>query len=327
MHNFFKKLMAIGLALSFASPLTFVHAENFTYPLTGMEAKSQGDINHRPLAVMIDNHPAARFQAGISQADIIYEYQVEGPYTRYMAVFHSQQPDSIGPIRSARPYFVETASDLNAIYTHFGGSGEGNQAIKDKKVNNIDGMKVPESVIWRYYDTGKVAPHNAYASYDSLLTHSQKLKYSLENTKTLDIFEFYPEFTAPDGEDASSITVSFYQENISQFDYQEDTNSYIYTKDGNHQVDEYNQKDVSPRNIIIHKMNFEPLNANSGTYSLDQAGEGTADYFTAGKHIQIKWKKETGQPYQYFNTDGQPLKLNPGMTWIAFGKENTEIQY
>ena len=301
----------------------FVDASELTYPLSGLPAESQIETERRPLAVMLDNHPNARFQAGLSQADVVYEYQVEGPYTRYMAVFQSQQPEAIGPIRSARPYFVETASDLGAIYTHFGGSGEGNQKIADLKLNNIDGMKVAESVIWRFYDTGKEAPHNAYASYQSLSNFSQAQAY--ENESSVHPFEYNSEFTQPSGQPGQSVTIQFNGDNISQFDYKADSQTYAYTKDGSLQVDEYYQVGIEPTNIIVHKMDFQPLSASSGTYKVDLNGSGEAQYFTAGQSMTITWEKQEGQPFQYFDEAGQPLKLNPGMTWIALGKTDITV--
>ena len=85
-------------------------------PLTHEERDNEEQKNKKIFAVMLDNHDDARPQAQISKADIIYEYRVEGEFTRYMALFQSNFPENVGPVRSARPYFVQTAKEYNAIY-------------------------------------------------------------------------------------------------------------------------------------------------------------------------------------------------------------------
>lgn len=304
---------------------TTIHAQDLTYPFTGLPANSNEDTLRRPIAVMLDNHPKARYQAGLSQADLVYEFQVEGPYTRYMAIFQSQTPRAIGPIRSARPYFVETASDLGAIYTHFGGSPEGNQRIADLSLNDIDGMNVSSSTIWRYNDTGKFAPHNAYTSHQSLQKESQHKDFPIMVQTPSKAFNFAPNFTDIQGSPARKIQLSFNQNNISQFHYQADSQNYQYIKDGTVQVDETDQKPITPTNIIIHQVDYQPISPGGKTLTFQQKEQGTAQLFTAGSQQTIKWTNEKGQPYQYFTEEDQPLQLNPGMTWIAFANDKADI--
>ena len=105
--------------------------------------------NKRPFAVMLDNHPDARMQAGFREADMVFEMVVEGTYTRYMVLFHSKHPVNVGPIRSARKYFVDRMLEYDAIYTHFGGSSEATDYIAQNGYNDIDGMIVGSDTIWR----------------------------------------------------------------------------------------------------------------------------------------------------------------------------------
>ena len=87
---------------------------------------SAEEANLQPYAVMIDNHPDARPSSGLAAANLVFEVPVEGGMTRYMAVFDATTTvDQIGPVRSARPYFVELADALGAVYAHVGGSPDG----------------------------------------------------------------------------------------------------------------------------------------------------------------------------------------------------------
>ena len=92
--------------------------------------------NDRPIAVMIDNHNLAWPQAGLNQAYMVYEIIVEGGETRLMALFKGVDLEKIGPVRSARHYFIDYAMENDAIYVHFGQSPQAQTDIK-RRWNNI----------------------------------------------------------------------------------------------------------------------------------------------------------------------------------------------
>src|SRR5699024_3549017 len=69
-----------------------------TFPLTGIDTNET--IDNRIVGVMVNNHPDARPQSGLSQADMVFEILAEGHMTRFLALFHSEQPEQIGPVRS-----------------------------------------------------------------------------------------------------------------------------------------------------------------------------------------------------------------------------------
>jgi len=94
--------------------------------------------NRRPIAVMVENHPDARPQSGLSNASVVLEAIAEGGITRFMALLGSQNVEKIGPVRSARPYYVQFASGWKAIYAHAGGSEGGLAALATAPVVNLD---------------------------------------------------------------------------------------------------------------------------------------------------------------------------------------------
>ena len=73
---------------------------------------------HRPLGVMIENHEEARPQSGLSSADIVYEAVAEGGITRFLAVFYCQDAGVVGPVRSARTYFIDFISEGCFVAIH-----------------------------------------------------------------------------------------------------------------------------------------------------------------------------------------------------------------
>src|SRR3989344_6912600 len=92
----------------------------------------------RPLAVMVENHPDARPQSGLSEADIVYETLAEGGITRFLVLFQSRAANEIGSVRSARDYFAEIANEWGALYAHVGGSNEVIANLKKGIYENLD---------------------------------------------------------------------------------------------------------------------------------------------------------------------------------------------
>src|SRR6266849_304277 len=92
------------------------------WPLRGTTASDASATKRRPIVVKVANDSAARPQTGMAQADLILEIPVEGGITRYALVFHSQDPDRVGPVRSARQSDLNYISMLKAIVVHVGAS-------------------------------------------------------------------------------------------------------------------------------------------------------------------------------------------------------------
>ena len=111
----------------------------YTFPLTGIGAAEEPTT--RPIAVTINNHPDARPQSGISKADIVYEMLVEGDATRFLAIFQSNIPETIGPVRSARDYFIQLADGYDALYIAHGYSPDAHQMLNSGVVDHFNGMQ------------------------------------------------------------------------------------------------------------------------------------------------------------------------------------------
>src|SRR5690625_7813177 len=88
---------------------------------------------------MINNHPAARPQSGLSQADIVFEMLAEGNMTRFLAFFQSEQPEVVGPVRSAREYYFDLAEGYDALYVYHGAAKFINAMINDRYIVYLKG--------------------------------------------------------------------------------------------------------------------------------------------------------------------------------------------
>src|SRR2546426_7828324 len=120
-----------------------------------------------PLAVMVENHPDARPQSGLNQADLVYEAIAEGGITRYMAVYWSNEAARIQYVRSARIYYIQWAAELGAVYTHWGqvedpGPVDVWPVLARLDMRDLNGLFMGEEVGYR--DPDRVAPHNVFTS-------------------------------------------------------------------------------------------------------------------------------------------------------------------
>lgn len=289
-------------------------------PLSGLFTE-EVKVNRRPIAVMFDNHNGARWQSGLKDAEIVYEFLVEAPYTRYMGIYLINDPQSIGPIRSARPYFITTALEYDAVYVHVGGSEQAKSDIKTLKIADIDGLSSSNKVFWR--KTHKKMPHNTYSSMEALRATQEERKYKLTGEYTP--FKFTEDEADIEGSTANIVTIRYMKNNTTEYDYDIDKKIYTRKKDGKLHVDEIDETPIIAKNIIIQEAKTKVLD-KEGRLEIGLVGEGQGKYITNGNVMEIKWvKKSRNDKTLYYNLEGEEIILNPGVTWIQVVNTKTEI--
>ncbi len=297
--------------------------EGIPSPISGLYAL-ETKINRRPVAVMFDNHPGARWQSGLSQAEIVYEFLVEAPYTRYMGIYLINEPELIGPIRSSRPYFITTLLEYDPIYVRVGGSPQAKKDIVQLKVADIDGLSSSNKVFWKNKNVGKKAPHNTYTSMEIIRKTGEERKYKLYGE--YEGFKFQEEDKDIEGTDANEITINYFKNNKTTYKYNSEEKLYYREKDGKSHIDELDNSPITAKNIIIQEANTKIID-NEGRLDIDLIGEGAGKYITNGKAIDINWsKKSRGGKTKFFNKNGEEIVLNPGITWIQIVKTNPDIE-
>ncbi|WP_425446102.1 DUF3048 domain-containing protein [Dethiothermospora halolimnae] len=292
-------------------------------PLSGLYAKEE-KVNRRPVAVMIDNHPRARWQAGISQAEIVYEFPVEGTYTRYMAIFLINDPSHIGPIRSSRPYFVSSLLEYDPVYVRVGGSEAAKRDVRNLNVADIDGLSSSKAVFKRYYKTNKKAPNNMYSTMDIIRKTQKERGYKL--TGDYKGFKFYDKDTDIVGNSAKDVVIRYNKDNTTEYKYDNKEKIYKRYKDGKLHIDELDNKTLKVKNILIQKAKTTVIDSE-GRLAIDIIGSGKGKYITNGSIVDITWKKKTRRSKTiYYDKEGTELKLNPGITWIQVLPNNGQIE-
>lgn len=283
-------------------------------PLDGLSYYPE-DLAKRPVAVSIDNHPRARWQAGISQAEIVYEVEVEHPYTRYLCIFLAKEPDQVGPVRSARPYIIYYALENDGIFVHVGGSQDAFAEIKRLSVADVDGLY--SGAMWRYNDTGKYAPHNMYTTLASIRKEAER--YGYRSDSKYEGYSFNEKDTllteSFEAGSAKEVNIVYNAYNTTDYIYDEESSLYLRFKDKEDHLDELDKKQVSAKNILVIEASKSVLD-NEGRLFIGTIGQGKGTYITNGQSIPITWEKADEKSRLYFYADSEELKLNPGNTWI-----------
>ncbi|MCI8308547.1 MAG: DUF3048 domain-containing protein [Lachnospiraceae bacterium] len=300
--------------------------------LTG-EYIPEKKANRRPYAMMINNiEYAARFQSGVSQAAILYEAKVEGGITRLMAIFEDiSKLSKIGSARSARHYYVSVADEYDAIYVHFGHTKFATAKIAKLGVDNISGLSGVGGKVF-YRDNSISAPHNAFTSEKGLLEGRKTLKYRKNYKDGFEgHFKFYEADTDLQSEKiANKVTVKFSGYASPYFIYNADDKVYYRHQYGKEHMDVAKNKQLSFKNLIIQKVDDEPIvpghRKDYRTINFEKA-TGKGWYITNGKAIKITWKKNESKGFmKYYHEDGTELVINPGKTYVAlFPDEDSKL--
>jgi hypothetical protein len=284
--------------------------------------------NSTVTAIMIENSDEARPQSGLSQAGVVFEALAEGGITRFMALYQesSDQISPIGPVRSARPYFIDWLLPFNAAYAHVGGSPTALSDIQSLGVHDMD-----QFYNGKYYNriSTREAPHNVYTSISSLTSLEQA------NGWTTSSFTGFPrKADAP----AKSPSVTAIDINMSTTDmavhyvYDPSLNSYLRNEGGSPMIDANTSKQLEPKVIIAIVVPWTdgPLDS-SGAYYTDYSdiGNGPAYIFQDGSLTQGEWEKAspTSQIQFVDSSTNTPIKLDAGQAWISAVGDASEVSY
>ena len=291
--------------------------ENQMYSYLTGEVVDKAVGEKRPVALMVNNiEDATPQQAGLSQADVLYEAVVEGDITRLLAVFEDTADiEKVGSIRSARHYYIDFANDNDAIYCHYGWSKFAQDRITQ------DGMKtVSQNVGSAYFqDNNYAAPHHIFASGETLEAGIAEIGVDRNYPEG---YEGHFKFNTEDtdlgyGTIANKVDIPFV---LSSCYLEYDSTDKVYKKYqyGGPQLDANNGEQLAFKNVIVQKVAYSSMGTPEGHQDLKLDGSGEAVYITDGKAVNITWTRESSSDQtKYYYEDGTQVKMNPGKTYIA----------
>ncbi|QCR33877.1 DUF3048 domain-containing protein [Lysinibacillus sp. SGAir0095] len=293
----------------------------YVTPFTGVGISNE--MTQRPILATINNHPDARPQSGIAAADVIYEMLAEGDVTRLLGLYQSEIPETIGPIRSARDYFIELAVGLDAFYIAHGYSPEAQQLLMNGVVDNVNGMQYDGILFKRSSD--RVAPHNSYFPGANLETAAEKVSTSLLYQKKVSYTFYKEDESVKMGTEAESVAITYSKNDTFNSLYTYDGNSNTYTRQsGNAEtIDSLTNEPIELSNVLFFEMSHSIIDSE-GRREIDITSGGTAFVFQQGIMREVRWENIDGV-LKAVEEDGSEVKLVPGKTWVHFVPTNPGI--
>lgn len=288
-----------------------------SYPrlLDGVLVSDSTETNLRPVAVVIDNSFDARLAEGLSKASLVYETIAEGAITRFLAIYDPNNlPDTIGPVRSLRPYFIDLAQEVDALPIHVGGSPKALERIT--VVDTINEFYQGE-YFWR--DETLNAPHNVFTSSELILKAIDKKGFTA--TTSFSSWNF-------DEQKEAKATSTVVDSVIIDFSTEPYRVRWLYDSERNLYKRFVNKlpENITAQNIIIQVVPSRVIDRELRR-EVFNIGEGRAWIFKNGELMIGKWQKlEKGKRTEYFDSTGMPISFNRGVTWIAVIDDEGQVR-
>ena len=287
-------------------------------PLTGLPYDGDG----RGIMVQIENTPEARPQSGITQANLIYEMEVEANITRLTAFFLSTYPKKVGPVRSARKQHMYLWSEWDYLYTYFGGSeynpGQNVYELKDDldiDAPDVNGTATNDSFS---RSSDRKSPHNAYTN----TSYTIKNSYDYEPKQRSIYFDEDAEI---EGTVAEQITLSYNRHNQIKYEYNSSSKLYERSINAEPMTDKENDEQLEVTNIIIQYAEHFKV-ANTPYTNINLIGSGKAEYFTNGVMRTGTWeRKDLDSLTIYYDENGEEIPFKPGVSFIQIVRTETPV--
>ena len=333
-------IVAIGLIAWFASaylqkktpeqadnapPLPQQTACAFRRVLDGVCVENENSINPSLIAVMIENHHNARPQAGLADARVVYEAPVEANYTRFLALYPKDaQVKKAGPVRSARPYYLEWLNEWGRpLYMHVGGSPDALEQIKGDNILDMNEFYRG----WYYWrDDAREAPHDAYTSsdlwqkawddYGSDADVSPTTSWRFEDRELCAencVYEITASFLPP-------VYEAVWKFNTSTGQYER------YQMNEPHRDE--NGAPIIADTVIIQRVLSTTID-EIGRKRINTTGPGDVIVFRDGYMIEGFWRKDGARERTQFisASTSEPIALKPGKIWIELVPQDGRIEY
>jgi hypothetical protein len=290
-----------------------------TSPLTGLEASLE-DTKRPVIGVMIENSTFARPQSGLNDAGIVYEAIAEYGITRFLTLFQEANPGNIGPVRSARPYFVDWAHSYDAGYAHVGGSPDALAKIKTDGVRDLDQFANSGAY---HRISQREAPHNMYTSMQNLRDLAAAKGYTSSTFTGWTRKKDAPAKTVT--ANAIDIAISGPTYNV-HYDYDAASNTYLRTMGGAPHNDADSGTRLAPK-VVIGLITPYSLMADGYHSSYGTTGSGAVKIFQDGTVTEGTWKREGNETYKFTDANGKPIALDAGQTWVTAVGDPAAVTY
>lgn len=292
-------------------------------PLTGEKGYNEKLLKNRPVFIVVENHPDARPQWGLTSSDIVWEMVAEGGITRMMLMYAdaSRIPEKVGPVRSARHYFVDIAEGFDAIFVHFGFSPYAKSQIANHGVNNINGLY--DNYFYRDRSRGVASEHTAYTTDESIAKAIENKGYRTTLNEGYESPFKFNKSAKSLSNPCNELKVSYSSGYTYTLTYDADKKVYLSSLNGNKFVDsEGTQQNFE--NVILCYTSISSMGDSKGRVDF-ALSEGKGIYASNGTYEIITWKKgDSSDMMKFYDADGKELSLNVGRTYIGILDKSKE---
>jgi hypothetical protein len=286
-------------------------------PLTGLPVDAP--ITRPALAVKIDNHPRARPQWGLNQADIVYEENVE-MLTRFAAVFHTNDSDPVGPVRSGRQQDIDLLAPLNSpLFAWSGGNAEVTRQIRASTMIDLSHSAANQAGGYRR-ESSRSAPHNLLAETSKLWTLAPE---GAQPPQPQFVYRAATEAIPDTARETGGVKLSMDGVRV-LWEWSSEFSRFLRSQDDKPHVDTDSVR-INAANVVILYVSY----GKSGISPVARTkGSGEAWVLTAGKLFQGTWERDDAmQPFTLKDTAGNIIKLTPGNTWVELPRVGKGVSF
>lgn len=303
-------------ASSRVPPASAVAPPTVDSPLDGRPV-SPAAAAQRPIAVIIENHPEARPQWGLSQASRVYESLTEGPITRYLAVFGTQNVDRVGPVRSIRTQFLNYVLETGAALAHVGGNEDALDLIPALRVTNLDEFRFARAYR-RIPSRGIAFEHTMFTSTATLRDVTDEHGWS---DWTAVAHPAWKDNAPPAARPESQLVVIDFSDPLYRVRwlYRKDSNDYARELAGRPDVDAGTGTVVRAATISIMVVPRAEgrTHIREDTWIYSDVGSGPAWVIEDGRVIPAMWHKDSRSARLIFtDRSGAEIAMNRGPQWF-----------
>ncbi len=277
-----------------------------TAPLTGLPDPGGESAGRPALSVKVENTPAARPQAGIDVADVVWEEVVEGGITRFLVMYNSHVPEVVGPVRSVRLTDPAIVWPVGGIFGFSGGARPAVQAMGQAPVLLVDESRAGPAM---FRDRSKRAPHNLFGRGAELFAKGG------EPVPPPPLFEYRGADDDVAGTAVSAVRVGFVGPYAVTYTWDATAGAWTRSMAGEPFVAASGAV-IAPANVVVMSIRYAGGAGAQGAEG-QLVGEGQVRVFTGGKVVDGRWvRPDRGRPAQLVDADGAPIRLAPGPTWV-----------
>lgn len=279
-------------------------------PLRGVPTTDPAVVARPALSVKIDNRPEARPQVGLDAADVVYEELTEGGITRFLAVFQSELPNEVGPIRSVRAVDPALLTPLRGVLAYSGGTPPNVDAVEHAPVLALDETAARDAM---HRVHSRAPPHNLFGTPAMLVDRAGRHARQPRPLFTYGVAKRTAAASA-----CGHIAVAFSREYVSVYDWKPGA-GWLRTS-GGMPFRVASGAQIAPTNIVVLWLRDQSAEAT--------VGHGDALVLRDGTLARGTWQRgSVSQPLRLLDRSGAGLRLAPGTTWVHLAiQDNSAVE-